>query len=177
MGFQAIISVTPTLDSLQQRTQRIASGLFNSFLNGKMSELSHRALAIAQSLAPRQTGTFAAGLSIQQTGEFGFQIVTNEPELREMIKQGTGEYGPQHQAFTAISARAMVFQNPWPKGPSYGIFPNFARAGGLYALYAFVKIKGMQANNWEQVAFSQINMESAITLDAIKTNFVAMMVG
>lgn len=130
----------------------------------RISTVALRALNIAQSHAPHDTGAFAAGLALVPYGEYGFAIVSDNPELLEWLRSGTGIYAGKGRIYP-VNARALVFES-WARAR---MAPNFRGA------YAFASIAGMQANPWEQGVLEEISFDLEGELPRLAYDFVAFL--
>ncbi|MBA3826670.1 MAG: hypothetical protein H0X24_22570 [Ktedonobacterales bacterium] len=114
--------------------------------NGLMTEAGALALEIAREYAPKDSGTFAAGLSLREYGDVGFAVVSDNAQVLGFLRDGTASNGTGR--IYPISARALIFDaSRWRKAP---IPPSF---GGRYA---FSSVRGQAASPWEGEAMSAI---------------------
>lgn len=95
--------------------------------------------------APRgETGKFRAGLTARATPSgVGFELAveTDDPQLRDWLKEGTGVAGPLGRRIVPKSAKMMR----WFSWAGHGGGPFFARSTA-----------GMKPNPWEEHALAEV---------------------
>lgn len=161
------ISLNSNLAQVIANIAAMRDGAVMTSIRNGMQLAAYRGLMIAQEMAPHDTGKFSQGFRVEPSGDIGYNITTDNPDLAQMLRTGTGEFGPSGGPITPKTANALVFSK-WTNAKTE---PNFQ------GKWAFKSVKGQPANLWENETFNRIVDDSGSILTDIVYDWIDLLKG
>lgn len=159
------VTVNPQLRNILGQWAKLRDTDVLARVQEALAGIGTTALEIARRHAPGDDGgAFKHGLSVTPYGDTGFAIISNNPQLLNWLRNGTGIYAGNGRIYPT-SARVMVWEaSRWARAP---IPPNYM------GLYVFASIAGMKKNLWEQDAWAEIQPQIDAPLRSLGRSWVS----